>query len=223
MKSTTALKFFAVAALFAASSASHAFSGMAGGGQQPATTAGEAAPASPISMGPGAKPATRIGKDGVTTVTLLDWETQQPKSWKELTPSSSMRLAQYQVPGEKQGEEGELVVFYFGEGSGGAPEININRWQTQFSSPDGKEVTPRIEKLQVSGMNVTIAEFNGSYARAIGVGPGGTPKPGQTLLAAVVETTKGNLTFQLHGPQATVKAHQEEFMAFIKGLKPAAK
>lgn len=217
MTSTTKLQAALLTALLAASPAGHAFSNLGAEG------APQAKEAPQIKIGEGRKPLTKPGKNGATRLFLLDWETDVPGAWKEQTPSSSMRLAQYQIPGANSGEEGELVVFFFGEGTGGPVEANISRWQTQFSGPDGKEVTPKVEKFAVGGMNVTTAEFHGSYARAIGVGPGGKAKANQALLAAIVETPKGKLTFQLHGPEATVDAQRDAFLGFIKGLKPAAK
>ena len=45
-------------------------------------------------------------------------------------------------------------------------------------------------------------------------------RPGQTLLAAVVESPRGNLIFQLHGDRATVESHRSGFVAMVKGLHP---
>ena len=61
-----------------------------------------------------------------------------PAEWTEQTPSSSMRKAQYALPKVSgDGEDGELAVFYFGQGQGGSVEANIERWIGQISQPDG--------------------------------------------------------------------------------------
>lgn len=213
MTSTAKFQAALLAALLATIPASHAFSNLGG------ESAPKASEPPQIKMGEGQKPVTKPGKNGSTRLFLLDLETEVPSSWKEQTPSSGMRLAQYQIPGASSGEEGELAVFQFG----GPAEAHISRWQTQFSGPDGKEVTPTVEKFKVGAMNVTTAEFHGSYARAIGVGPGGKSRPNQVLIAAIVEAPGGQLILQLHGPEATINAQRDAFLGFVKGLKPAAK
>jgi hypothetical protein len=131
-----------------------------------------------------------------------------------------MRLVQFRVPGGGGAEEAELVVFYFGQGEGGSAEANIARWQSQFSGAGDKApVPPVVQKLTVKGMSVTIAEFSGTYARSLGMGPPSAPKPDQILLAAIVETPRGNVTFQLHGARATVAANRTAFLAMVRGLQ----
>ena len=55
-----------------------------------------------------------------------------PESWKSETPSSKMRNAQY------RNGKSEIVVFYFGKGSGGSVDANINRWLGQFKEAKEK-------------------------------------------------------------------------------------
>ncbi len=135
---------------------------------------------------------------GTVNVSVLGLTARVPATWVSQPPASSMRLAQFRVPGARASEDAELVVFYFGRGQGGSVEANIARWQSQFTSPDGQPVEPIVQRLTVSGMPVTTVELTGSYARGVGMGPQGAPRPDQTLLVAIVETSKGNLTFQLH-------------------------
>jgi len=101
----------------------------------------------------------------------------------------------------------------------GSAEANIARWQSQFSGPGGKPVTPTVQHFKVQGMPVTVAELSGTYARSLGVGPPAPPTPDQTLLAAVVETPRGNLTLELHGPRATVAANRASFLAMVRGIR----
>lgn len=155
----------------------------------------------------------------MASVRLLDLTAQVPATWVAQQPSSSMRLAQFRVPGKAGSDDAELVVFYFGQGQGGSAEANIARWQSEFSSPDGKPVKASIQRFKVSGMPATTVELTGSYARTLGMAAAGAPVPGQTLLAAIVESPKGNLFLQLHGPKATVAANREAFLAMIRGLK----
>lgn len=156
-------------------------------------------------------------KNGV--VTLLDWQASAPKSWVRQPPANTMRLAQFQVPG-KAGNA-EAIVFYFGPGGGGSVQANIERWASQFSMPDGKPVKTTVRTFKVSGMQATSVELHGNYARGVGMGPQGAVLPNHTLLAQVVETPKGNLTFHLWGPKDTVASQRTRFEAMVRGLKPA--
>jgi hypothetical protein len=130
-----------------------------------------------------------------------------------------MRLAQFQVPGRSGQGDAEVIFFYFGQGQGGSVEANTARWQSQFTSPDGKPVKANVGHLKVGGMPVTTVELTGTYARGMGMGPAGAPQPDQTLLVAVLETAQGNLHIQLHGPRATVAANREAFLAMVRGIK----
>lgn len=150
---------------------------------------------------------------------FLRYAAPVPKSWQSVQPSSSFRAAQYRVPGDDGGSDGEAVVFYFGKGQGGPVAANIDRWVSQFLPVDGRPVQPKTESLDVKGLPVTVVELNGSYARGVGMGPIGAAKPNQTMLAAVIETPDGNLTVQLHGDQATVARHRAGFTAMVKGFE----
>jgi hypothetical protein len=156
---------------------------------------------------------------GTADVRLLDLTARVPAAWASQPPSSSMRLAQFRVPGKAGSADAELIVFYFGQGQGGSAEANIARWQSQFSAPGGKPVTPSVQRFQVAGMPATTVELSGTYTRSVGMGAPGTPTPDQTLLAAVLETPKGNLFLQLHGPRATVAAHRAAFLTMVRGIK----
>jgi hypothetical protein len=152
------------------------------------------------------------------SVALLGLTALVPPSWVSQPPASAMRLAQFRVPATAGSGDAECVVFYFGPGQGGSVEANIARWESQFSTPDGKPVKAVVRPLTVSGMPVTAVELAGRYARGVGMGPAGPREPDQTLLVAIVQTPRGNLFFQLHGPQATVAANQEAFWAMIRGI-----
>jgi len=68
--------------------------------------------------------------------TFLDYKTTVPAGWVTRAPSSPMRLAEYTIPSVN----GEVVVYFFGEGQGGTVAANLARWKGQFSTPDGSPV-----------------------------------------------------------------------------------
>ncbi len=152
------------------------------------------------------------------TITFLDLESGLPAAWVEQQPSSSMRLAQFRVPGVESEGDAELILYYFGQGQGGSADANIARWRSQFSKPGGGAVEPGITTMKVKGMPVIIVELRGDYARGVGMGPGGSAAPDQILLASIVEAPRGNIYVQLHGPAATVLSKRESYMEFIRGI-----
>src|SRR5262249_47963631 len=79
-----------------------------------------------------------------------------PAAWIAEKPSSSMRRAQYRVPG-KAGD-GECVVFYFGPGQGGDPKSNAARWAEQFTLADGKPAdgAMKTSTIEVGGLSVFL-------------------------------------------------------------------
>ena len=156
---------------------------------------------------------------GTVRIPFVQLTAPVPAAWAAEPPANSMRVAQLRVPGVPGSGDAELVVFYFGQGQGGSVRANITRWQSQFSSPNGKPVKPTIEQFKADGMAVTIVELTGSYARGVGMGPAGAVRPEHTLLSAVVETPRGNVTIQLHGPRPTVGANRDAFLAMVHGVK----
>lgn len=150
---------------------------------------------------------------------LVDWTVPVPKEWQPQPPSSNMRLAQFRAPA-KAGPS-EVAVFYFGPGGGGPVQANIERWTSQFTSPQGAPVKPVVSTGRVAGMPVTRVTLNGQYARGVGMGQEGATLPNQTLRVAVIETPKGNITFQMWGPKDSVDANWSGFKAMVDGIRPA--
>ena len=159
---------------------------------------------------------------GPAPVRLLDLQSVVDGAWEHEQPTSTMRLLQYRVMGAGDGNNASFVVYYFGPGQGGSKEANIERWTSQFSTAEGQPVEPVITTSKAGDLPVTLVELRGSYARSLGMGQRVAAQPDQTLLAAIVETPKGNLFAQLHGPTATVRPARPAFEAFLSGLKPVA-
>ncbi len=153
------------------------------------------------------------------TIEFLGLTARLPTAWIQENPGSSMRLAQFRIPdGEHRGDS-ELILYFFGKGQGGSADANIARWQSQFTNASGGAVDPRVENLTISDMPVTVVELSGDYARSIGMGSTVTAKPDQTLLATIVESPRGNVYIQLHGPAGAVATHRDAYMRFIRSIK----
>jgi hypothetical protein len=145
---------------------------------------------------------------------------EAPAAWTATEPSSSMRMAQFNVPAARGAEGGEAAVFFFPSGQGGPQSANIDRWVSQFTGADGKPVAPKVSTARSGANGITLVELNGSYSRGVGMGPGGDAKPNQTLLVAMIEITAGRITLQLYGPAATVAAQRDAFLKLATGFHP---
>lgn len=158
-------------------------------------------------------------------VELLGLRSAVPAHWQAQPPQSDMRLAQFSVPGPGAEADtaggAEMVVYYFGPTQGGTLEANVERWQSQFTGPDGGPVEPEITELG-GHLEATLVSLRGNYARGVGMGPGDNALPERMLLAGIVETPQGKLYPQLHGPSALVAAERPAFVAFIEGMVPLA-
>jgi len=158
--------------------------------------------------------------DTGTPVAFLEYEALVPPSFVARPATSSMRLAEFDVP-RTDGTRAEVIVYYFGEGQGGSADANIARWGTQFSTPDGGHVTPHVMDVSGTAFTTTLAEFEGAYARGVGLGSGtGDAEPDQALVAAVVETPRGNLFLQLFGDIAAVEDTREDFLHMVTSIHP---
>lgn len=147
-----------------------------------------------------------------------------PDSWVAEKPKNMMRKAQYKLPGEGDGQDGEVVVFYFGPGQGGDNESNIQRWVGQFSKADGSplgadDVTRT--KETAGDLPVTMVEFAGTFNAPTmgGMSAGGT-HDNYRMLAGIVEVGDDRWFIKATGPDATIKAHQAEIQDYIKSAMP---
>lgn len=139
-----------------------------------------------------------------------------PPGWQSQPPSSSMRKAQFVLP--RQGgdeEDAEMVVFYFGSGSAGSVEANLNRWRGQMKGAEGATT-----KSKANGMNVTTLDVKGAYSASMGpMMQSGPEKPGYRMIATIVESPAGAYYFKLTGPQATVEHWSGSVASFIASAK----
>ncbi|MES1243332.1 MAG: hypothetical protein ABUT39_17095 [Acidobacteriota bacterium] len=138
-----------------------------------------------------------------------------PANWQSEPPASSMRIAQAAIPGP--GEPGSLVVFYFGAGGGGGVEANIQRWIDQMEVPAGTSPAP--ETFEANGYRVTWIDVPGTLKPStMGTGPA-TEQPNSRLLGAVVEGAGGPWFFKATGPDSTISAERDNFLAMLKSVR----
>lgn len=134
-----------------------------------------------------------------------------------------MRVAQYKLPkAAGDGEDGLLVVYYFGQGQGGPAQANIDRWINQIQQPDGHPSKERAktETLTVNGLQVNTVDVLGNYSG--GMSPDSAPANNKSiyrLRAAVIDTPKGSYFVKLTGPEKTVGHWEQAYDDYIKSFE----
>src|SRR5690349_1913956 len=110
-----------------------------------------------------AAPALAPAADKGTVVEIDGMKSTTPASWKEETPSSNLRHAQFRLPavkGEKQ--DAELVIF---KGIPDTVKGNVERWQKDFLPPKGKtaEDSSKVSDVKLGSKDATYVDVQGTY------------------------------------------------------------
>lgn len=146
-----------------------------------------------------------------------------PEGWVVDKPTSNMRVAQYKLPKiTGDGDDGLLVLYYFGQGQGGTPQANIDRWIDQMTQPDGSSSKDkaRTEALTVNGLQVSTVDVLGSYSG--GMAQDSAPQDSKAiyrLRAAIIDTPKGSYFVKLTGPEKTVGHWEQAYSEYIKSFE----
>ena len=174
------------------------------------------APAPAAEPAAGGEPAASPWKPGEAFV-VMGLKVKAPEGWLRQKPANRMRKAQFKLPhAENDTFDGELTVIP----AFGGMDANLQRWKQQF-----KEVPePLINKREVSGMEVSIVQLDGTYLyKARPMDPAETvqPRPDYRVLAAVVQAPGGQVFFKSFGPRATMEKWQEAFTDMVDSFAPA--
>ena len=140
----------------------------------------------------------------------------QPSGWSFREPSSSMRLAEAEIPGDAG--PATLTVFFFGAGGGGGTDANLERWAGQVEADPGTE--PVRGAYEVDGFSVSTIAVEGTLLPSRRGGGPSEPVPGSKLVGAVVEGPGGPWFFKMTGPAATVTAAEPAFDAMLRSVRP---
>jgi hypothetical protein len=161
------------------------------------------------------KEGTPVKIDGLVSVTPPDWKKEEPpEKYRRL------RLMQFRLPRtEGDAEDAELVINFFGKGSGGGLEENVQRWKGMFIPPKGKKIddVTKVDNLKVGDVAVTTVEVHGTYK--------GTsfermkPRPDYRMIKVYFDSKNGPYFLSLVGPDKTVEKHKKDFVNWLKGFK----
>jgi hypothetical protein len=169
---------------------------------------GSESTSAPVAAGGGAAPSTSLG--GLSFPVPPEWQAQQPRS--------SMRLAEYTVPGPAG--EASLVIFRFP--GGGNAKANIDRWVGQFSGTAASNggAGPKVETQERDGLVITSLDVSGDYQGQ--QMPGAPEQPaitGARLLALVVEGKGDPYFLKLQGPSGTIDEWADEWGQIVASTR----
>ncbi len=153
-----------------------------------------------------------------TSVELAGMKSTTPATWKEETPSSNMRMAQFKLPkAEGDKDDAELAVFVFPGGSGSVKD-NLARQLGKFLEEGRKE---KVDKLTVGTIEAAYQDVTGTFKKKpFPMAEKFTPVEGYRQLYVVFEAKDGKQYYlTLLGPTKTVEAQKKGFEEFLKNFK----
>lgn len=145
----------------------------------------------------------------VATATGPRLEWTAPAHWQP-GAERPMRVATLVVPGRAGSAEGEVAVTAF-PGDVGGNLANVNRWRQQLNLPPigEAELGAALQHLDVGPLHIDVVEL---------VAPG-LPPP-QRVLGAIVPHAGATWFFKFTGPDSLVAAERENFLSFVRTLRP---
>ncbi|HSQ66014.1 MAG TPA: hypothetical protein VLM85_22485 [Polyangiaceae bacterium] len=138
----------------------------------------------------------------------------KPSGWSAEPNATGMRKATYKVP-RASGDADDATVSVIQ--AGGTVDANVERWYGQFQGVHDQKRT----QLRVGPLRVTVVEAHGTYTGGgVMVGESPAPKPGWSMLGAIVEIAPQPYFFKMLGPEKTVSAARGDFQALLGSLVP---
>jgi len=149
------------------------------------------------------------GPPKLRTVKIRSIELRIPTSWKRVETTSQFRMAEFAIPAvESDGETADLVVYYFGNSTGGV-RANIERWVGQFGEK-GRGVT--LTRGQGEQGKYFLADISGTWKQPVGppFARKTVDKPNNRVIGVILLAGKGTeedyYFLKLSGPDALVKS-----------------
>jgi hypothetical protein len=163
------------------------------------------------------KKATIVEIDGLKSAV--------PADWKQEESSNKVRTHQFRIPHVADDKtDAEMVIFFFGAGSGGSADANVKRWKGMFIPPEGKQIddVAKVDNFKVGNVNVTYLDVHGTYKfkeRPFDPAAKEELRPDHRMLGVVFDSPNGPYFFRLVGPAKTVEHNKKAFDDWVKGFK----
>lgn len=142
-----------------------------------------------------------------------------PEGWKKVTPDNAMRREQYVLPGQGgDTEDAVLTVSVIPADQGGDVEMNLERWASQFTQPDGRKTREVMQHSSrtIGELHVIETDISGTYVASVTMGGVETHnEPGWRQLLTWIKAPSGNYYVKVLGPAATVGHWEASFRQFV--------
>lgn len=163
---------------------------------------------------------------GGEEVDLGGLKSKAPASWKAQKAENKFRKYQFTIPkAEGDKDDAELVIFFFGKGSGGTVKDNVSRWKGMFTAPEGKTLD-EVSKLTTfkiaKDVEVSYFDVSGTYKFK---NPPFDPKAKEErrenyrLIGVIIDNDEGPFFIRMTGPAKTMAKNKEAFDSWIKAFK----
>lgn len=149
-------------------------------------------------------------------ITVGEFSFAVPAPWTEGTPTGMFDKAALNFPVEG----GTALIAKFSEfpGGGGGIEPNVKRWVGQFEG--GAPETKR-EDLKFGETEVVLVTLSGTFLDGPPMSANKTPKPGYTMLGAIIMGKELATFIKLTGPKDDVAKAAEAFKKLATSPFPA--
>ncbi len=180
----------------------------------------EEPPAASATQGREPSPEAMPGHSGGELVLAGKFRVTLPDGWQPKQPAINMIEYEFTVPAAEGDPRDGRVTFM---AAGGTVEANIDRWLAQFAQPDGSDTRDRakIEKIQVSGLDVHLVDVAGTFNESSGPMMGNPiPRQNYRMLGAIIANPDGGMPYfiKFYGPEKTVAANADAFRKMIESL-----
>ncbi|MCA9146646.1 MAG: hypothetical protein H6823_12740 [Planctomycetaceae bacterium] len=159
---------------------------------------------------------TIFAADDLQDAKVGDITLKTPASWKQSEPTSSLRLAQFEIPAaEGDKEPAELAIFSFG--GGGGKQANVDRWIDQFYAEGRKS---KVTSGKSALGEYVMVDVTGTYKKPVGppILRKTEAQENARMLAAILAIEgKGNYFLKMTGENATVTAAAAAFRTSFGG------
>lgn len=187
------------------------------------TPAPQAAAPAPTTTAPPAASTPAPAPTAGGTVDASGLTFSMPTGWTRKAPGT-MRVAELGAPAPEGSTEeaAEIAFFSFGPQGAGDAAANVTRWASLVLDDAGQPAPHESTTEKVGALSVTLVQTTGAYQSGSPAGPK-TPKPGFTLLGAIIEGgPEGPLYIRMTGPKAVIEAHRERWFGMIRSARAGA-
>ena len=148
-------------------------------------------------------------------VRIGELRAEAPRTGRRNAPRAACAY-QFRLPGAGGAADAELLVFRLG----GTAKQNVERWEKQFTPPEGKKRQDAIKttEMKVGSYPALSLDAQGTYNSGLPSGPQG-PQKDYRMLAVAIDVPDKPAQIILRGPAKTVEKYKKGFDDWLKAFK----